>query len=189
MLKLLPNEAPYRYIFPDPDTGHIHRGRSREELIKWIVRYREQNRLPEIEGLIEVLENYWCSLPENVGKCTKLKLRRGWASYMKGGVALLKNYFLGEKNMVDQATADARGAICETCPQNIFPDKGPFIAWSDEIAEMTTGGRKAANHDKLGNCGVCSCPLRAKVFMKHPKPFTAKEQKLAPDICWMKGIK
>ena len=134
----------------------------------------------------QVLENYWCGLPENAGKCSVVNLSRGWYHYLKGGIALLENMFFGEKNMVSQEEADARGSVCIECPFNVFPDRDAFIQWSDEIAEASTGGKRSKHHDELGNCEICTCPLRAKVWNKDAK-MTEKESEKAPDFCWAKN--
>lgn len=180
-------QAPSRYIFKDPDTKRKFEAPNKKELIQHIQSYREQNRLKPIQALEAVLENYWCSLPENAGKCETLPLKRGWFQYLKGGVSLLENIFMGEKNMVSQEEADIRSEICSECPHNVFPDKGPFVKWSDEIAGAATGGRQSSKHNLLGNCEICSCPLRAKVFHKHPKPSREEKEKM-PSFCWQKNV-
>lgn len=131
-------------------------------LVKHILSYRAQNGLPPIEALDRVLENYWCNLPENVGACESVEIERGWLAYIHGGIALLRQMFY--RAVVDQETADRRAAQCMACPFNVFPDKVGFLKWSDDIAEQSVGSKRAKHHDKLGNCEVCSCCLKAKVW-------------------------
>lgn len=183
MLKFSPNEVPYRYDYEDPDTGVRFVKRTKQELIQHIINYRAQNRLPVIEHLNLTLEDYWCRQKENRSKCVPVKLNRGWLATLRGALHVVENIFFGDENMVAQEEADRRAAICVQCPHNVFPDKGPFIAWSDSVAEASTGGRKSASHDMLGNCAVCSCPLRAKVFAKDVTPTDQERQEL-PDFCW-----
>lgn len=173
--------------FPDPDTGHLHTGATRAELISSIVNYRSQNRLDAIESLGVVLDNYLCSLPENAGKCRPLPLRRGFLQYVKGGLTLISKLWYGDASMVTQEVADERAAICKDCPCNVFPDRGMFIQWSDDIALNSVGERKSAHYEELGSCEACTCVLKAKVWYKGPyklsKEETAKMQ-LCNSKCW-----
>lgn len=187
MLQLRPFIAPKRYVFVDPNSKHLYKAATKEDLILQIEGYRSQNRLPKIEALHLVLENYWCSLPENTGLCQEMKLKRGVLEYVQGGVALVRNYFYGEKNMVDQVDADVRASTCVKCPHNTFPDRGAFITWSDELAEASTGGRKSILHDRLGNCEVCTCCLKAKVWFKGPFKLKKSVNEKLPIFCWQKN--
>jgi hypothetical protein len=87
--------------------------------------------------------------------------------------------------MVGDEEAQVRAQTCFKCPHNVFPDKGEFLAWSDEIAEAATGGRRVVGQEELGNCEICTCPLRAKVFAKDLKMKVEEREKL-PDWCWQK---
>lgn len=187
MYKFLPTESPHDWYFIDPDTGREYRAASKRALFSLILNYREQNRLPTIEQLNDVLENFLCSLPENAGKCHEYQLSRGFDSYVKGGIALVQNLFFGEKNIVADEEAERRAHICIKCPQNVFPDKDLFVKWSDNLAFHSTGGKKVSVHNGLGNCGCCTCPLKAKVFHKGPFKLTEKEEKCIKDTtvpCW-----
>lgn len=183
MQKLIPFAAPARFVFLDPDTKHEYSAPSKEELIRHIEGYRTQNRLKPIESLAVILENYWCGLPENMGKCAQLPLRRGLLSYVKGGVALIENILM--KKMVSVEEAEARAKICLSCPHNVFPDKDAFVKWSDELAENATGGRRVSAHEQLGNCDVCTCTLKAKVWFGGTLRLTgAERQKMKAVNCW-----
>src|SRR5690348_12853772 len=140
-------EVPAYWVFTDPDTGYSFSGKDKPSLIKDIVNYRFQNNLEPIERLDLVLDNYLCGLPENNHKCTGYELDRKFSQYIKGGLALLKN--LAFKRFATQAEAERRSKICEKCPYNIFPDKGPFIKWSDDIAVSCVGEKKTENYQKL----------------------------------------
>ncbi len=131
-----------------------------------IKNYRIQNQLPPIEHLDVVLENYWCSLPENEGLCLPMKLARGFRTSVFGGVALVVKWLKGD--FVTDEVANERANQCVKCPNNYFPDKGPFVQWSDQVALEMVGNRRVALHNELGSCAVCSCPLRAKVFVAGP---------------------
>ena len=174
------------YAFTDPDTFFKFKAPSLEALCAHIRRYREQNGLPPIEFLEDVVINYCCGLKANLGVCEEYPypLKRGVFHYIKGGMSLLQNVLYDR--MVSQEEADRRAKICTNCPHNVFPDKGAFIKWSDRLAEASTGGKRSAHHNELGNCAVCTCPLRAKVWAVPPFGNSEEENKALPDFCWQK---
>ena len=130
LLRLIPSAVPKRYIFQDPDTKRNFKADSREALTKAIVSYRAANGLERIKRLEIVLDHYWATLPENIGNTEVAPtLERGWLAYMKGGLTLLDYLRYGEKQLVNQITADKRAVQCVSCKYNIFPDKGPFLEW------------------------------------------------------------
>lgn len=182
-------EAPSSYPFIDPDTGRQFLAPDKASLIKQIVSYRAQNRLDPIEEIDLVLENYWCSLPGNIGKCHTERLERSFFQTVRGGIALVTNVFFGNDAMVSDEEAERRAQICLQCPNNSFPDqKGKFDSWADKLAEASTHGRKVSVNEQLGNCMICSCNLRAKVFKKPPFSFPEDERKALPDFCWAKNL-
>jgi hypothetical protein len=179
-----PFHAPSSYTFIDPDTAHKYGPYpDKKGLFFAILSYRDQNNLPPIAALDTVLDHYWCSLPENRGKCESFKLQRSWMQYVKGGVALLENLFYGKDNLLTPAEAEKRAKVCVSCPENVFPDKDGFIKWSDELAVASTGGLKCPSYDSLGNCAVCSCPLRSLTFYKNAVAKDDEVDKL-PKHCW-----
>lgn len=195
--------APHSYEFKDPDTGQFFKASSRAALVQRIIGYRSQNNLTPIERLDMVLENYLCSMPVHKGACKPAPpLSRGLVQYIKGGIALIQNLYYGDANIVTQAEADRRSAICAKCPHNVFPDKDTFIKWSDEIALHSVGERRSSHHSQLGNCEVCSCPLRAKVWYTGPFKLSHAEQETMeavsvppatassqPQKCWQVDLK
>lgn len=170
--------------FKDPDTGHVFKAKSLTELYRNIIMYRVQNNLEMIEYLPQVVENYQCSLPCNIGRCEEATLERSLAQTVRGGVALIYNMMF--PRFATQEEAEARAEQCVKCPNNIFPDKGPFIAWSDDVAIQQVGERRTTRHNELGNCAACSCPMRSKVFVggklrKFPEDEVIEMRKVG---CW-----
>jgi len=176
-----------KYKFKDPDTNFKFEATTLAKLIQHIEQYRIQNELEPLEFINDVVLHYNCMLPENMGVCSPSgeTLKRGVVQYIKGGVSLLKNLLYHK--MVSQEEANKRAAICKLCPHNVFPDKGPFVKWADHIAEASTGGRKALDHNSLGNCELCTCPLRAKVWAIEPFGNSVEVDKSLPHFCWQKG--
>lgn len=184
LLEFKPFEATSVYRFIDPDTQFKYIADSLPSLVQLITTYRANNRFPPIEELPSVLENYFCTLPENCGKCRKRKmLKRGLYAYIKGGLVLLQNLWYDKT--VTLEVADKRAFQCSTCSLNIFPDKGPFVRWSDKIAEASVGDKKTKHNDLLGNCSACSCCLRAKVWYTGPFNLSENERMSMEAVaCW-----
>jgi len=184
-LTFKPFQGSKEHVFIDPDTQHQYKANSRKELVQMIVSYRSQNKLSKLDLLDAVLDNYQCKLPMNSGMCeTNNKLQRGVLAYIKGGLALLKQ--MAFKKFVTQEIADARAEICIKCPYNIFPDKGNFVKWTDEIALHSIGEKRSKYHDELGSCEICSCILKAKVFYSGELDLTKEEVEKLPHFCWQK---
>jgi hypothetical protein len=133
-----------------------------------------------------VMEHYWATLPENAHISEKAPpLNRGFLAYLKGGMAIIENIWYGEKNTVDQFTANARARQCSTCRFNIFPDKGQFLKWADMIAENSVGDKATPYDSELGNCAICTCVTKAKVWWKGEIKLTEDERgKMRTVDCW-----
>lgn len=181
-------EASARLEFKDPDTGHMYSAKKLGDLYKDIIQYRVQNGLELIENLVETVENYICGLPENCNKCTGVELHRSFYTYIKGGIALIKN--IAFKKYATQEVAEERAKQCVACKFNVFPDKDVFTKWSDDIAIMQVGERKTSLHEELASCEVCTCALRGKVFFDGTlPPFTDEEkEKLESVKCWQLSL-
>lgn len=178
-------EAPDHYEFKDPDTGYVMKGPTIVTVINQINQYRAQNGLEILEQLPAVIEEYTCGLPENCNKCQpNTDLHRSIFLYVKGGVQLAKNALF--RNFVTQAQAETRGQQCLGCRHNVFPDKTGFPAWADNVAVMQVGDRKVSMEKDLGNCEVCTCLLKSKVFQGGPLPKFPEDQveKLRDVKCW-----
>lgn len=185
LLKFLPFVASNIFIFKDPDSGYDFQGRNMGELMAKIVGYRVQNNLEPIENLHDVIENYLCTLKTNLGSCREVKLKRGFVQYIKGGIALLKNYYYGDKNIVSIDVAETRASQCVACPFNINPDKGEFDKWADKMAEHSVGDRKTSLQESLHQCEACGCNLKAKVFYKPKAQLSEQETEMMKEVnCW-----
>lgn len=184
-----PFSAPKEWSFINPENGFIFKAPTKEELFHHIQTYRAQNNLDPLEYLEATVENYLCSLPMHSGSCTKTRLKRGVMQFINGGIAILRN--LAYNSFATQEEADRRSGICKDCPLNVFPDKTYFVKWSDRIAEQAVGKRKSINHNHLGNCEACGCPLRAKVFYDGKvtlKPEEKEKMQKATSKCWQLEI-
>jgi len=156
---------------------------SKKTLMDRIILYREQNGLEPIDYLSDVLENYWCVLPENIGKCEPKELPLGLMDYIRGGVAVIKNYMYS--SFASQETAEKRAKQCAGCKYNGLLEK----SWVDVIAINSVGGKRTAQYDRLGRCDVCLCALNGKVFWSGKVPATEEQlQKYEEINCWQLNI-
>jgi len=177
--------GPKAFVFKDPDTGFNYKANTRPELVQLIVNYRYQNNLPPIEALDMVLEHYWCLLPQNAGSCTRHPMKTGWSAFLRKGMTLFK--FVAFKKFVEQCEADNRSETCIGCPANSFPDRKGFIKWAQNASEAVVGGRKSVHHDELGECSICKCNLRSKVWIGTEIELSKDEvarMQLANPGCW-----
>ena len=181
-----PFEAPSRLQFKDPDTGYIYSDDSLRGLYTKIIQYRIQNELPTLDNLKEVVENYLCSLPENCNKCKGVEIHRSLFQYVQGGVMLLKNMYF--KKFVTDKVAEKRALQCVECRFNVFPDRNAFMKWADDVAVSQVGDRHVRKdlEEKLGSCSICSCVLKAKVFVGGELPKFPEDQSkdLKSVNCW-----
>lgn len=185
IIKRLKNfTAPRRISWIDPDTGRKFIAKTRAELTQKIVTYRAQNELEPIENLNLVLENYWCNLPENKHLCNEATLERGWMTYLKGGLVLVKTMLFD--SYVDQNEADLRSSICAKCEYNQKPQKNNIDTWVDAVVEHQIGDLRSKHHDELHNCAVCSCVLKSKVWSGESASHDDEENKQLPNHCWAK---
>lgn len=161
---------------------------SKKTLLDRISIFRQQNNLPEIEFLSDVVENYWCTLPENTGRCEPKALPLGLLAAFRGGIATIKNYMY--KSFVAQEVAEERAKQCSTCKFNEMPETDGLKSWLDIITINSVASNRTSYYDKLGTCGVCQCPLNMKVFYndKIPKPDAVQREKYKSVDCWQLKI-
>lgn len=186
LLKLAPFQTFKEYEFVDPDTKFRYKANSMQDLCARIRLYRAQNDLEELQFLESVVEHWLCTRPDNRGACEKRPpFKRGIIPSIKGGVLILKQMLYNK--FADQVVADNRAAICKDCSLNVFPDRGPFVKWADEVAQWAVGERKSKYHEELANCDGCTCLMRSKVFFAGAIKLT-EEEKLkmskANPSCW-----
>lgn len=186
--KFKPFQGPLQHVFKDPDTGMMYGPeQSKKTLLDRITLFRQQNNLPEIEFLSDVVENYWCSLPENVGRCEPKELSRGLLASIRGGIAVIKNYMY--KSFVPQEVAESRAKQCASCKFNEMPVTAGVKHWLDLMAVNSVGDNRTPQYSRLGTCTVCTCPLNMKVFYDGKVPATPDQvEKYKSVNCWQLNI-
>lgn len=174
------------WSFRDPDTGFLMTAPTQEKLTQLVRDHRAANSKPPIDFLSKVIENCVCQEPDNKPHCEPVSFDRSIMQYLRGGMALLMNVFYGEENMVAPAEAERRASICERCPYNVDkPDTPNYEEWSNDMASRMRGPRRTSVDPKLKNCAICTCNLKAKVWLKNAAMQPEEEVK-APEECWQK---
>lgn len=102
----------------------------------------------------------------------------------------------GALGPVDKAQATARATVCVACPHN-STDGGLVRFFTQGAAEEIMGVLGALKdldlttpqHDRLGVCNACSCPLKAKVFAPLKgivDKMPASVWRDLPQTCWLR---
>jgi len=159
---------------------------SKKTLLDRIQLFRQQNNLPELEYLDDTVENYWCGLPENIGRCEPKTLPLGILGTLKGAIVVLKNYMY--KSFAPQEVAEKRAKQCASCKYNTNTNEQR--GWVELVALNSIGSKRTAQFDRLGKCAVCSCVLNMKVFYdgKIEKPTPDQMEKYESVQCWQLNI-
>lgn len=193
LLRLNPSAGPKQYIFQDPDTKRKFLANDKLSLVKAIVAYRAANGLEPIQEIGIVLDHYWATLPENKmnAEINPEPLRRGLYATLKGGMVLLEDLWMRGQNRVNQQIANERAKQCSTCKFNVFPNRNHFIEFTDIIAKASIGDSYTPHDELLGNCEVCSCVNRVKVWYKGPFKSSKEEITKFEEVdCWqLKNLK
>ena len=114
------------------------------------------------------------------------------------GAALLADWLGEGGETVDQATAEARAAVCLQCPMH-RPGKWWEIVFKDPMAHWIRTrlaikhrlGLRLSVEDKMGMCSVCGCALRLKAWT--PTKFIAahtspeKLSEYPKTGCWIRS--
>lgn len=155
------------FRFIDPDNGFSYdRGyRTFEELASHIEEHRKQNKLPPIESLREVWENWICQEFGMEKNCCAVSadISRTFDQYVSGAKALVRRA-LSSDPFVSPGEAEVRSSICVDCNQNLA-NIGHRMSqmYSDNWMVHQIGNRATSQDSKLFTCKVCTCLLRAKV--------------------------
>lgn len=184
-----------------PETGfEFGPAPNRGALLEEIRRYIFANDLKEIPELDDVVEDWVCRQSGNELRCRESSgrsvtpRRRTLRETVSGLGAAAKLAVMGDEALVPMKLAAARAAVCTNCPHN-EKESGDLGA---AALKALVGHRTTPDDARIGTCGVCTCPLKAKVHMK-PEIFEGKltaEQVAAlpketpgldgnPITCWM----
>lgn len=116
------------------------------------------------------------------------------ADKLKAGLSLMREWIGDGLKPVDKTLAEARGAVCVTCPYNQEPNaaQAVFASGARAVAlliEARNDMNLSTSHDHLlKTCSICSCSLPLKVWagLNHIIKGTTKDElQRLPDHCWI----
>lgn len=191
MLRLIkPDYAPIGgYRFVDPDTNYPFKQNypTFEQLEAAIIQYRNNNKLPPIEELRSVWENWMCQQPGMKSKCCGVtaQIARNFEQYMKGALAWVKTAVKKEK-FVAQEVAETRAKCCAECNQNVRNiGHSHSQYYTDSWMRSQVGNRTTTKDADLLTCKICTCILRSKV---HYADSTVKDSLTATELVQLKRL-
>lgn len=197
----------WRYV--DPANGFEYNQEygsgehGKKALCEHVRAYREANQMKPIEGLEAVVEDWICqqSMSRMSGCCRED--HRTLKERISGGKALMQTFTTPDWQVPD-AQAKARALLCLNCPMNgTPPNVSPQEKLENDAANSRTEAARAqiegVDWAGLNQCGICRCPLKAKVFFAHallrpfephqalvaPKNWPAGKDGVTPLTCWM----
>ncbi len=216
-LKSRQKGIPQAIRFHQPELNWTSRPASFENIVQQIIKVRLGNPhylakhgwatehdavANELDGYLAkvCLENGWTHFVEGgVGDPppppphARRSLRQSAGNVAAGGMTNI-TWLASGAEAVAPAVAENRAEVCSNCPYNEKGDLLSFFTVPAANAIRFAVGLKnswkleTSRDDKLGVCGICSCPLKLKAWM----PIKAitdhiPETVLAglPDWCWI----
>lgn len=191
------------WCYKVPETGQDFCGSSLSELMMNLSAHYKAAGYPQPPNLVRLVEDYICDkIPDYCGgqpRATRADdaARQGWIAGLKHtftnivtGTQTLAAWIAGGRNYVDADTANARAAVCVTCPENVEPQgcTGCNLNTLHEVVRSVVGSRTTASDSLLKACRVCGCDLRAKVHLPHDvlwKHMPAAQRQQLPEWCWL----
>lgn len=183
----------YRFYISETNTWFA--GSSVHGLCQSVARHRSANGLPGIseDALSDLIQDQLCrQLPPGIcfdrqrGKIApSLTL-----SAVKQGTKTIVDWWLHGKQKVDKAQANERARICATCYANVPPDDCTTCSQSvlREISEAVVNGEETDYDGYLKACAICSCQLRAKVWLPLDilkRNMPSEQRARLPSHCWL----
>jgi hypothetical protein len=175
-----PNRVPYggEYSVKDPASGLLCRGLNFESLVSDIRRKRISNSIPiglsfreEVEQLICAAYPVECEANDpNMPRVRHVDLDlvlRGTKMLLSLFSARIKFWLgLGEHPLVDQAEANRRAEICNSCPLNVsFRMSCTGICPEIEVVVTAIKGNRSTPFDANNRaCSICGCLTQAHVW-------------------------
>jgi hypothetical protein len=164
------SQIPYggSFLWRDPLTRQEVRGTTFEQLMHFAYQERKANGVPvgldfEQEVERDICANYPDDC-ENVPPGTRRKSHWSMGEIVRGTMTFARHKLTGSQ-LVAQATANERAAICASCPQAVFFSK-PCAGLCSELVNVLSGtGSKSTPYDHdLRACGICGCWTRVAVW-------------------------
>lgn len=191
--------VPKSNIVP-PGGFHFMEGQQRIEGSSYVsvaenlMRYRVDNKLPIGNPIGEVLDfvcsrhPHFCHEAHTPGSTTALPLASRVAQWVARLYATLRGQDV-EKFFVDQKTADARAAVCSSCPNNVTWAGGCGTCARDtrQISFTFRGGRSAVSESPLLGCSAIGHDNATAVWLKELPLVPPEIYEGLPQTCWRRS--
>jgi hypothetical protein len=186
---------PGAFTYHVKETGADMKGDTLYAITERVKAHLVANKLPAPPNLVDLIVDetckrippHWCEEDDPVKR-----YRRNWAltwEVLKAGTTTIGSWVAAGLPKVSQEKADARGAVCVMCRENIPADScAPCQAASlTNLIHSLIGTDRSVHHDKLRACGCCGCALAVKVWT--PLEHVIKGEPLAPypPNCWIEN--
>lgn len=179
----------WRYI--QPETGFEFRSFGYRDIIEQVALHRRSNGLPERNPGADIEAFVCAQLPAGSETCSQV---------LDGDYALKKSFTmedvkrfiqaaasaLGSRGLVAEEKAEARAAICSTCPLNTSVSGCWTCKGLAEWLFKLIGARSTVHDSRLNQCGVCGCSLKAKIWLPQDVAQKVSEGYKFPSWCWLK---
>jgi hypothetical protein len=162
----VPHGGEYRLNLPE--KGMIGHGNNFETLIRSIMEWRRANSVPIGLGFEDEVEQAVCEKypVECDGFASKRKRRKSWGMWdiVRGTSAFFRQKLSGA-DLVDQAEANRRSALCSKCPARITFSK-PCSGLCAALVKLisSTGGKSTPTDSDTLGCGICRCWTKVAVW-------------------------
>jgi hypothetical protein len=158
------------FVVRDPLSGQEIRASRFEVLVSRVIAARKANGLPvglDIEAEIET----WCCL-SHPDECVDMdpampKRRRLTLTDVVHGAKVMASFLVGGSRLVSAEEAERRASVCAKCPLNLSYSRPCSVcAELRNLVLSMVGNKKTSQDDKLQVCNICSCELRAAVWLQ-----------------------
>lgn len=186
----------YRHV----ETGHVTEHVARSEWLSQAKAYRRLNNFPIGLNFEKEMEDQLCqTLPP--GWCDQEKEPGYWAKSagmvamtletVKQGTKVLSAWMMSGARHVSRHEANSRAKVCLTCHFNAKVSDCVSCGMEplNAIVAGIVGGDATEFDNRLHNCQICHCNLRAKVQIPDDILFSKTEPSILerlPEWCWAK---
>lgn len=182
------------YRYTHPETGHISHARDIPSWLEAINKYRSDNGFSVVDPadcinqLCQLLPQGWCKYETGERPSWYVNTRLGVMDVLRGTQALA-NFIVSRMKVVDKTLASQRALTCSRCYFNVdTAGCAPCVGLAEAVVNIS-GDNKTPSDPSLKSCAVCSCSVRAKVWMPIDtiaKSTTEEQMQRFPDFCWQK---
>lgn len=197
-LRLLPGSTcpPDKFRYIHAEDGHANTAFDRDSWFAAILRHKQNNgyEIPDDwqaraeDQLCRVLPPGWCEYAHG-GEPSEFLDRRTPLQDIVNGTKVLAAFVASGCELVPQAEAETRGAICAGCyAREAVQGCAPCVGLSNLVAEICGARETRADAILEGKaCLVCHCAARANVWIPvevSKEGVTPEMMRQFPDFCW-----